>query len=59
MVASFAEEHGVAFMPKQQRQHNGFQVYLFGGANVYLDHDVCYVEAGGGKIVLPAGDNQA
>ena len=35
-------------MPKQ-RQHNGYQVYSFGGASVYLDKDVCHVESGGNQ----------
>ena len=48
VVASFAEEHGVTFVPKQ-RQHNGFRVYSFGGASVYLDKDVCHVESGGSQ----------
>lgn len=46
VVASFAEEHGVPFMPKQ-RQYSGFQVYSFGGASIYLDKDVCFVESSG------------
>ena len=48
VVASFAEEHGVEFLPKQ-RNHNGFRVYSFGGASIYLDKDVCYVESGGSQ----------
>ena len=44
VVAEFAEQEGIEFVPKHGRTLNGFQLFSFGGVTCYLDTDVAHVE---------------
>ncbi|CAM9981051.1 unnamed protein product [Discosporangium mesarthrocarpum] len=45
VVESYAEANGVTFLPKPGRQHEGKQMYSFGGVSVFLDQSVVFAEA--------------
>lgn len=44
VVEAFAEANGVMFLPKKGRQHEGKQIYSFGGVSIYLDQSVAFTE---------------
>jgi hypothetical protein len=47
MIESFASEHGILFMPLNNRTHNGKTLYSFGGITIYLHNQLVYAEQGG------------
>jgi tuftelin-interacting protein 11 len=36
-IQAYAAEHGLLFMPRAGKLHNGFQMYQFGTASIYID----------------------
>jgi tuftelin-interacting protein 11 len=36
-IQAYAMEHGLLFMPRAGKLHNGFQVHQFGTASIYID----------------------
>ena len=45
VVESFAETHGVTFLPKQGRLIDGKQIWTFGNESVYIENDVVFVSS--------------
>jgi tuftelin-interacting protein 11 len=54
-VESYASRHGIPFVPKPGRMHEGKQVYLFGATPCYLDQAVvfAYTPTGSGHSWEP------
>eukprot|EP01042_Synura_sphagnicola_P000827 gene827-919_t len=48
VVESFAESHGVIFMPREGKMHDGKQVYQFGNRLCYFDMNVVFVHQNNG-----------
>ena len=42
VVESFAEKHGICFVPKQGRLYEGKQLWQFGSVNIYIENDVAF-----------------
>ena len=51
VVEAFAGANGVMFLPKKGRQHDGKQLYSFGGVSIFLDQSVAFTE-------MPRGSGQ-
>ena len=53
VVADFAEDKGVEFIPRRGRSYNGLQVFSFGGLSCYLEDDLVHVESGAREQWMP------
>ena len=54
MTYLYAEEQDLLFLPKGNMQHNGHQLYSFGGVPTFLENDLVYAQDEDGDWV-PAG----
>ncbi|CAL8461887.1 g1418 [Coccomyxa elongata] len=55
LVENYAQEHGMEFLPKAGRRHEGLQVYGFGGVSCVIDASGGIVRAHIGGHWVPTG----